>query len=59
MKNNVLSAFVVFFAVLACLLIIDDLTHGVKPSLQNEIIDSKTEATTSENLATLDIEAED
>ena len=29
MKNNVLSAFVIFFAVVACLLIIDDMSHNI------------------------------
>ena len=29
MKNNVLSAFVIFFAVVACLLIIDDVSYNI------------------------------
>lgn len=37
MKNNVLSAFVVFFAVVACLLILDDISYKKDTS--------KTEAT--------------
>lgn len=59
MKNNVLSAFVVFFAVLAALLIIDDLTHGVAPSLESDVVKSEMISKKSENLATIDLEAED
>lgn len=59
MKNNVLSAFVVFFAVVACLLIIDDISHNVNTSdkdaseLNNEVVNSE-----SAGLATLDLDAE-
>lgn len=60
MKNNVLSAFVVFFAVVACLLIIDDLSHNIKTSNQDTTkVSVDSEQKTSENLATLDLEITD
>lgn len=60
MKNNVLSAFVVFFAVLATLLIIDDMTQGIKPSLESDTnVNSEINIENSESLATLDVETED
>ncbi|RZN84396.1 hypothetical protein [Winogradskyella sp. PC-19] len=60
MKNNVLSAFVVFFAVVACLLIIDDMSHNIS-SKNSESLDAlnQSEQTNTENLATLDFETED
>ncbi|TCK65034.1 hypothetical protein DFQ05_2246 [Winogradskyella wandonensis] len=59
MKNNVLSAFVVFFAVVACLLIIDDISHGVTKN-DSDSADVKAEIPQkkSENLATLDLTAD-
>lgn len=60
MKNNVLSAFVVFFAVLATLLIIDDITQGIKPSLESDTnVNSEINIENSESLATLDVKTED
>lgn len=60
MKNNVLSAFVVFFAVLATLLIIDDITQGIKPSLESDTnVNSEINIQNSESLATLDVKTED
>lgn len=60
MKNNVLSAFVVFFAVVACLLIIDDMSHNIS-SKNSESLDAHnlSEQSNTENLATLDFETED
>ena len=56
MKNNVLSAFVVFFAVVACLLIIDDLSHNIKSSSKDATeVSVDKEQKTSETLATLDL----
>lgn len=37
MKNNVLSSFVIFFAVVACLLIIDDLAYRHDSSMATEV----------------------
>ena len=60
MKNNVLSAFVVFFAVVACLLIIDDMSHNIS-SKNSESLDAHNQSkqVNTENLATLDFETED
>jgi hypothetical protein len=60
MKNNVLSAFVVFFAVVACLLIIDDMSHNIS-SKNSESLDAhnQSEQANTENLATLDFETKD
>ncbi len=60
MKNNILSAFVIFFAVLACLLIIDDIAHTnsslKKQSHTNaELVDHNTNS----NLATNDLVIDD
>ena len=56
MKNNVLSAFVVFFAVVACLLIIDDLSHTMNsPDIESSDMQQNIEPSeVSSNLATLD-----
>ncbi|WP_299116113.1 hypothetical protein [uncultured Winogradskyella sp.] len=60
MKNNVLSAFVVFFAVVACLLIIDDISHGMSASkTDSSEISNEIEQSNTETLATLDLETED
>ena len=60
MKNNILSAFVVFFAVVACLLIIDDITHSVNSKDINTVeLNSNVETSNSSNLATLDLETEE
>ncbi|RNC87907.1 MAG: hypothetical protein ED556_01580 [Winogradskyella sp.] len=60
MKNNVLSAFVVFFAVLACLLIIDDLSHSNGISQQDNLeVQNQINNSGNENLATLDLDTED
>ncbi|MDO1501901.1 hypothetical protein Q2T40_17340 [Winogradskyella maritima] len=60
MKNNILGALVIFFAVVACLLIIDDLTYSGESQLnyptQKELAKVKTD---TENLATTDLETED
>lgn len=60
MKNNVLSAFVVFFAVVACLLIIDDLSHNIKRTDKDTTkmrLDAEQKST--ETVATLDLEITD
>ena len=54
MKNNVLSAFVVFFAVVACLLIIDDLTYNYKKENSEKSITKNSINKEQSNLATLD-----
>ena len=60
MKNNVLSALVVFFAVVACLLIIDDMSHGVSAaSADASEVKNEIEQSNTETLATLDFETED
>ena len=59
MKNNVLSAFVVFFAVVACLLIIDDLSHNIRPSESEANSKVNTEQNVNESLATLDLDTSD
>ena len=53
MKNNVLGALVVFFAVVACLLIIDDLTANYYDQTQNEEL-QQLEQKNKEQLATLE-----
>ena len=61
MKNNILGALVIFFAVVACLLIIDDLTYSGESQLnyptKEQLADSK--EMSSEDLATTDLETED
>lgn len=59
MKNNVLSAFVVFFAVVACLLIIDDLTYNYKQESQENSITENSINKEQNNLATLNLQTED
>ena len=53
MKNNVLGALVIFFAVVACLLIIDDLTANYDDQSKKEEI-QKLERNSPENLAILE-----
>ena len=59
MKNNILGAMVIFFAVVACLLIIDDLFYSKETqtdfSAEKNIAKSSEEVT----LATTDLEIED
>ena len=56
MKNNVLSTFVVFFAVVACLLILDDLSHN----MNNQKMDaSEIQIENTSNLVSLDSEIDD
>ncbi|SHG91421.1 hypothetical protein [Winogradskyella jejuensis] len=60
MKNNVLSAFVVFFAVVACLLIIDDLSHNSnKSSVDASEVNAKPNQQNSDSFATLDFKAKE
>ena len=60
MKNNVLSAFVIFFAVVACLLIIDDMSHNIDgKNLDASVIKIQIEQTNTESLAILDFKTED
>ncbi len=60
MKNNILSAFVIFFAVVACLLVIDDISHNVKSNAINSVeLKADVETSNSSNLATLDLETEE
>lgn len=59
MKNNILGAMVIFFAVVACLLIIDDLSYNDKSTdkdLSSENIIEKSSA--QADLATADLEIE-
>lgn len=60
MKNNVLSAFVIFFAVVACLLIIDDMSHNIDgKNLDTTGVEKQIEQTNTESLAILDFKTED
>ena len=60
MKNNVLSAFVIFFAVVACLLIIDDMSHNIDgKNLDASVVKKQIEQTNIESLAILDFKTED
>jgi hypothetical protein len=60
MKNNVLSAFVIFFAVVACLLIIDDVSHNIsRKNIDTTGVEKQLKQTNTENLATLDFRTED
>lgn len=60
MKNNVLSAFVIFFAVVACLLIIDDMSHNIDgKNLDTSLVKKQIEQTNTESLAILDFKTED
>lgn len=60
MKNNVLSAFVMFFAIVACLLILDDILNEKATSIskvpQSEI---NTISTSEKDIAISDLEIED
>lgn len=59
MKNTVISAFIIFFAVVACLLIIDDLAFKnkkVQKSSQQEINKTKN---LDNNIAILDLDVAD
>jgi len=58
MKNNVLSAFVVFFAVVACLLIIDDLSHNIKTSENDKNVNVEANHNSKESLANLDLDTD-
>lgn len=59
MKNNILGALVIFFAVVACLLIIDDLTYNGESQLnypsKKQLAESET---TSKNLASTELDTE-
>lgn len=59
MKNNVLSAFVIFFAVVACLLIIDDLTYNYQKESSEQSITKNSINQEQNNLATLDLQTKD
>ena len=54
MKNNILGALVIFFAVVACLLIIDDLSNAGHAQIEYPAQHDLTKAQTNENLATND-----
>lgn len=59
MKNNILGALVIFFAVVACLLIIDDLSYKDKVT-ETDFSSEKTieKPTEQADLATTDLEIE-
>ena len=60
MKNNVLSAFVVFFAVVACLLILDDLSHNMNnQKMDASEVQTKIQIENTSNLVSLDSEIDD
>lgn len=60
MKNNVLSAFVVFFAVVACLLIIDDMSHNISSkNSDSSKAQNLVQQPNTESVATLDFDTED
>ena len=56
MKNNILGALVIFFAVVACLLIIDDLSYEGQARLEFPVQNELSTAKSNENLATNDLE---
>jgi len=60
MKNNVLSAFVVFFAVVACLLILDDISYK-KDTSKNEVSqkDISTINTSDKDIAISELDIEE
>ena len=61
MKNNVLSSFVIFFAVVACLLIIDDLAYRDDNSVATKVSqkDLKKVDSSGEDIAVSELEIED
>jgi len=59
MKNNILGALVIFFAVVACLLIIDDLSYKGQAQLEYPSQKDLVKSETSSNLATNDSEIEE
>lgn len=60
MKNNILSAFVILFAVVACLLIIDDISHNSGISHSGaDVAKEEIQQNQKNGLATLDLETED
>ena len=61
MKNNVLSSFVIFFAVVACLLIIDDLAYREDNSVATKVSqeDLKKVDSSDEDIAVSELEIED
>lgn len=59
MKNNTLSALVIFFAVVACLLIIDDISYNRKQTNLNETEQKQNIQNQESNLATVDLATED
>lgn len=59
MKNNTLSALVIFFAVVACLLILDDISYKEKNSDFNTSVEQKDNKQQTSNLATVDLVTED
>ena len=61
MKNNVLSSFVIFFAVVACLLIIDDLAYRDDNSVATKVSqkDLKKVDSSDEDIAVSELEIED
>lgn len=56
MKNNVLGALVVFFAVVACLLILDDLTSSYTKDQSEKQEIKKFNQEKQEELATTDLQ---
>jgi hypothetical protein len=59
MKNNILGAMVIFFAVVACLLIIDDLSYNEEAKMDYTLEKSIVKSSEKGNLATTDLEIED
>ena len=58
MKNNILGALVIFFAVVACLLIIDDLSYKGQAKLEYPTQDQLFKSEAKDNMATTDLETE-
>jgi hypothetical protein len=56
MKNNILSAMVVFFAVVACLLIIDDIAYNKEDSSMDYSKEKQKES--KPEFATADLETD-
>ncbi|MCC1484353.1 hypothetical protein [Winogradskyella immobilis] len=60
MKNNILGAMVIFFAVVACLLIIDDLSYSNETKETDFKAKMQVKASIEQSdLATTDLELED
>ena len=59
MKNNILGAMVIFFAVVACLLIIDDLSYSKESKMEYNAEKSIIKSSEQGDLATTDLEIED